>query len=122
MPRIARCCCGALRADVTGEVAACSHLSLHGVPAAYRLGLRRCRLFPERAGARRGAEQGLRAPGRLGAKSRVSLLSRLWHLGVLVRGIPPGSRRHRYWRVRRSVDIPAGGVGVGGNAASVGDL
>jgi Glutathione-dependent formaldehyde-activating enzyme len=43
-------------------------LSLHGVPTAYRLGLRRQHLFPERAGAHRGAEQGLCARQRLGRK------------------------------------------------------
>jgi hypothetical protein len=41
------------------------------MPTAYRFGLRLRRLFPKGAGAHRGAEQGLRAPQRREAKSRV---------------------------------------------------
>lgn len=67
MTRIARCNCGAPRGG-DWRAAACGHLSLHGVPTAYRLGLRRRRLFPEGAGAHRRAEQGLHAPHRLGRK------------------------------------------------------
>src|SRR6516225_3423514 len=82
------------RADVCGGV------SLHGVPTAYWLALWRQHLFPERAGAHRGAEHGLRPRQRCGAEDRNSLLPRLRLLGVLVRGMGPGPYRHRLWRVR----------------------
>src|ERR1700733_13727848 len=65
------------------------HLSLHGVPTAYRLGLQRQRPFPEGAGEHRGTEQSLPARQRLGTKSRISFLPRLRHLSILVCGDPP---------------------------------
>jgi len=58
----------------------------------------------------------------LGAKSRISFLPRLRHLGVLVCGGPPGPYRHRFWHVRRPVDALADGIDLGDYAASVGDL
>jgi len=69
MSRIAHCSCGSLRAEVR-RAGACGRVSLYGVPAPHRLALRRQHVFPERAGAHRWAEQGLRAQQRLGAKPR----------------------------------------------------
>jgi len=50
MTRIARCCCGSLRVEATGEPWII-HLSLHGVSTAYRLDLQRQRPFSQAAGA-----------------------------------------------------------------------
>ena len=49
----------------------CGGVSLHGVPTAYWLALWRQHLFPQRAVAHRGAEQGLRARQRLGRKIKI---------------------------------------------------
>src|SRR5215469_11470441 len=87
----------------------------------YRLSLRRQHLFVKGSGVHRGAEQGLRARQRLGAENRTSFLPRLGHLGVLVRGVPPGPCRYRFWHVRRPVAL-ADSIGVGDDAASVGDV
>jgi hypothetical protein len=95
---------------------------LHGVPTPDWLGLWRRHLFPERAGPRRGAEQGLRARQRLGAKDRTAFLPRLRFHGVLVLGILPGPYRDRLWRVPRSVDALAPCIRVGDDTASLGDL
>ena len=57
---------------------------MHGVPTPYWLGLWRLHLFPETVGGRRGAEQGLRARERLGAKDRTAFLPRVRFHGVLV--------------------------------------
>jgi len=76
------------RAGARGRV------SLHGVPAPYRLALWCQHLFLEGAGAHRGAEQGLRARQRLGAKDRTPFLPQLRFDGVLVRRICPGPDRH----------------------------
>jgi hypothetical protein len=86
MTRIAHCSCGSLRA----ETGASGSVSLHEAPTPYWLGLWRRHLFPERAGARRGAEQGLRARRQLGAKGRIAFLPRLRFYCVLVLGTFPG--------------------------------
>src|SRR6516164_5337921 len=63
----------------------CGGVSLPGVPTPYWLAVWRQHLFRERAGAHRGAEQGLCARQRRGAKDRNSFLPRLRLLGILVR-------------------------------------
>ena len=70
MTRIAHCCCGSLRAEATGEPAFWG-VSLPGVPTPYWLAVWRQHLFPERAGAHRGAEHGLCARQRLERKIEI---------------------------------------------------
>jgi hypothetical protein len=120
MKRIARCCCGSLRVEATGEplIGLC-----HCTECQRRTGsaFAVVALFPKEQVRTEGLSK-VYARERLRAKSRISFLPRLRHLRVLVRGVPPGSRRRRFWRVRRPVDALAGGIGLGGNAASMGDL
>ena len=121
MTRIAHCCCGALTAEVTGEpslVGAFIAWSASGVPARPSASAPISRRVRCASGGRArcmcaAATRGERS-NFISAPTAAPRCSGTRNL--------PRTLSYSLWHVRRPVDAPADGIGVGDGAASVGDL